>query len=177
MNNHQGIYLQDFVPVSKLVVKETTITNPRFPIIDAHNHLADPFGGGWDKRPISELLARLDEAQVRAYVDLDGGWGEEIFEQHLDHFKAAAPERFFIFGGVDWSAWAEKGNHFGEWAAQRLREQAARGAQGLKIWKPFGLHVRDHENQLVAIDDARLEPIWETAGAAVRAMAGPNCSG
>jgi predicted TIM-barrel fold metal-dependent hydrolase len=156
--------LQDFVPHSKLVVKETQISRPRFPIIDSHNHLAAPFGGGWDERPIEELLARLDEAHVTAYVDLDGGWGEKILEKHLDYFKAAAPERFFIFGGVDWAAWKDKGNHFGEWAAQRLREQAARGAQGLKIWKPFGLHVRDQNNKLVAVDDARLEPIWETAG-------------
>jgi predicted TIM-barrel fold metal-dependent hydrolase len=156
--------LQDFVPRSKLVVKETQISQPRFPIIDAHNHLAAPFGGGWDEHPIEELLACLDEAHVTAYVDLDGGWGEPILEKHLDYFKAAAPERFFMFGGVDWAAWKDKGNHFGEWAAQRLRQQAARGAQGLKIWKPFGLHVRDQNDELVAVDDARLEPIWETAG-------------
>src|SRR6185436_12998441 len=41
---------------------------------------------------------------------------------------------------------------------------AARGADGLKIWKPFGLHVCDHHNQLVAVDDARLDPLWATAG-------------
>ncbi len=164
MDERQPLLLQDFVPQTKLVVKSTTITQPRFPIIDAHNHLAEPFGGGWDKRPVSELLDRLDEAQVRAYVDLDGGWGEHILNQHLDHFKAAAPERFVIFGCVEWSAWQQHGNRFGEWAAQRLREQAARGAQGLKIWKPFGLHVRDHEGHLAAIDDLRLDAIWDTAG-------------
>jgi predicted TIM-barrel fold metal-dependent hydrolase len=64
---------------------------------------------------------------------------------------------------VDWSKWGEHGDHFGEWAAQRLRKQAARGAQGLKIWKPFGLHVRDQHNMLVSIDDPRLDPIWTTA--------------
>ena len=58
-------------------------------------------------------------------------------------YKTAAPDRFVIFGGVDWSQWAVQGNQFGQWAAKRLRVQAARGAQGLKIWKPFGLHVRD----------------------------------
>lgn len=163
MNPDESLLLREYNPKSRLVVEETSIRQPRFPIIDAHNHLAEPFGGGWEKRPIPELLERLDEAHVRVYVDLDGGWGEDILNHHLDHFKAAAPERFLVFGGVDWSRWAEHGDRFGEWAAARLRNQAARGAQGLKIWKPFGLHVRDQHGQLAAVDDPRLDPIWATA--------------
>lgn len=155
--------LRDFQPQSKLVTKATAVPTPRFRVIDAHNHLAEPFGGGWDKRPLSELLDRLDEAHIDAYVDLDGGWGETILQQHLDHFKQPAPERFVLFGGVDWSQWSEKGHQFGDWAAARLREQAAWGAQGLKIWKPLGLHVRDEKGVLVAVDDERLIPVWETA--------------
>ncbi len=56
------------------------------------------------------------------------------------------------------------GNRFPEWAAGRLKVQKEAGAQGLKIWKPFGLHVKDDQEQLVKVDDARLNPIWETAG-------------
>jgi predicted TIM-barrel fold metal-dependent hydrolase len=156
--------LTDFRPKPRLVVKETCVEKPRFPVIDAHNHLMFPFGGGWDKRPVRELLDILDAADVRLYVDLDGGWGEDVLHAHLDHFKNAAPERFRVFGGVDWSKWSEHGDHFGEWAAERLRVQAARGAEGLKIWKPFGLQVRDQNDRLVAVDDRRLDPLWETAG-------------
>jgi predicted TIM-barrel fold metal-dependent hydrolase len=156
--------LSNYHPRAALVTKTTSVLKPRFPVIDAHNHLAEPFGGGWDKRPVAELLALLDEANVQMYVDLDGGWGEAILESHLDYFKAAAPERFRVFGGVHWAVWPEHGDRFGEWAAARLRAQAARGAEGLKIWKPFGLHVCDHRNQLVAVDDARLDPLWATAG-------------
>lgn len=155
--------LTAYCPRPALTTKVTPITKPRFAVIDAHNHLAEPFGGGWDKRPLAELLAALDQAEVRVYVDLDGGWGEDVLQTHLDYFKAAAPERFLIFGGVDWSAWPEHGERFGEWAAARLRQQAAWGAQGLKIWKPFGLHVRDPHGRLVAVDDARLDPLWATA--------------
>jgi predicted TIM-barrel fold metal-dependent hydrolase len=156
--------LADYRPRPALATKETIITQPKFRVIDAHNHLAEPFGGGWDKRPVAELLDVLDQAGVQTYIDLDGGWGEDILHMHLDYFKAAAPERFVIFGGIDWAAWPQQGNRFGDWAASRLREQAARGAQGLKIWKPFGLQVRDHHDQLVAIDDTRLDPVWITAG-------------
>jgi predicted TIM-barrel fold metal-dependent hydrolase len=158
------LHLRDYRPRSRLSTKVTLIRRPRYPAIDAHNHLGQLFGGGWDSRPVTELLDRLDEAGVETYVDLDGGWGEEMLRRHLDHFKAAAPERFQIFGGVDWPAWSERGDRFGEWAAARLRAQAAAGAQGLKIWKPLGLHVRDHLGQLVAVDDPRLEPLWATAG-------------
>ena len=156
--------LADFRPKSQLVTKTTLVEKPRVPVIDAHNHLAEPFGGGWDKKPLAELLDSLDEAGVVTYVDLDGGWGEEILNTHLDLFKAKAPDRFQIFGGVDWSQWESKGDGFPEWAAGRLRVQKERGAQGLKVWKDFGLHVRDHQGEMVKVDDQRLLPLWETAG-------------
>jgi len=155
--------LAHYRPRSKLITKTTSLRRPRFPVIDAHNHLAEPFGGGWDKRPVAELLDLLDEADVQGYVDLDGGWGEGILHRHLDTFKAAAPERFRIFGGVNWAARPEHDDRFGEWAAGQLHGQAARGAEGLKIWKKLGLQVRDQDSALVAVDDARLDPLWATA--------------
>jgi predicted TIM-barrel fold metal-dependent hydrolase len=156
--------LADFRPKSQLVTKTTPVEKPRFSVIDAHNHLAEPFGGGWDKKPLPELLDLLDEADVTHYVDLDGGWGEDLLNAHLDYFKAKAPDRFRVFGGVDWAQWKDKGNRFPEWAAGRLRVQKERGAQGLKVWKGFGLHVRDQHGELVSVDDPRLVPLWETSG-------------
>jgi hypothetical protein len=99
-NTGPDLYLADFRPRPALIVKETRIDKPRFPVIDAHNHLVEPFGGGWDKKPVSLLADLLDEAGIRVFVDLDGGWGENVLNHHLDYFKAAAPELFVIFGGV-----------------------------------------------------------------------------
>jgi predicted TIM-barrel fold metal-dependent hydrolase len=98
------------------------------------------------------------------YVDLDGGWGEDLLHRHLDLFKAPAPDRFQVFGGVDWAKWESLGNRFPDWAAERLIAQKAAGAQGLKIWKPLGLHVKDHLGALVKVDDERLNPLWQAAG-------------
>ncbi len=156
--------LENFRPRSKLVTKTTFVKKPKFPVVDAHNHLAEPFGGGWDKKPLNELLDLLDEAGITHYVDLDGGWGEDILYRHLNYFKAKAPDHFQIFGGVDWRQWKTRRNGFAEWAAGRLKIQKEAGAEGLKIWKPFGLHVRDDKDELVKVDDPRLSPIWETAG-------------
>jgi hypothetical protein len=164
LHNWRVMLLKDFRPKSKLVTKTTLVNKPKFPVIDAHDHLGEPFGGGWDKKPLSELLDLLDEAGITHYVDLDGGWGEDILDEHLKHFKEGAPERFQVFGGVDWGKWQELGNQFPDWAAKRLHIQKERGAQGLKIWKPLGLHVKDHQGKLVDVDDKRLSPIWETAG-------------
>jgi predicted TIM-barrel fold metal-dependent hydrolase len=157
------VQLAKYRPKSQLINKPTFVNKPRFPVIDAHNHLGEPFGGGWDKKPISELIDLLDKARVILYVDLDGGWGEDILNVHLDHFKAKYPDRFQVFAGVDWREWQSKGDEFPGWAAARLRIQKERGAQGLKIWKDFGLRVRDQNDVLVKVDDERLIPIWETA--------------
>ena len=156
--------LQNFTPQSKLVTRATLVQKPRFLAIDAHNHLGEDFGGGWEKRPLPELLDQLDAAGIVCYVDLDGGWGESRLNAHLDAFKQPAPERFQVFGGVDWSQWPVQGGKFPKWAAGRLRIQKERGAEGLKIWKGLGLQVKDETGKLVDVDDPRLEPIWETAG-------------
>ncbi len=156
--------LRDYTPQSKLVTKTTRIDKPRFPAIDAHNHLGEDFGGGWENRPLQELLDLLDAAGVQQYVDLDGGWGEALLNAHLERFKQPAPERFHIFGGVDWQQWPDKREQFPDWAAGRLRIQKERGAEGLKIWKGLGLQVRDDAGKLVDVDDGRLAPIWDTAG-------------
>ena len=79
--------LRDYCPKSALQTKTTSISRPRFPVIDAHNHLSGMFGGDWDQRPVPVLLDLLDEAGVQVYVDLDGGWGEDVLQQHLDYFK------------------------------------------------------------------------------------------
>jgi len=156
--------LQNFRPRPALVAKHTPIEKPRFPVVDAHNHLAAPYGGAWDERPLAELLDVLDEADVRLFMDLDGGWGESLLQKHLDRFKAQAPERFCILGGVDWAQWQTLGERFPEWAAGRLRVQKEWGAEGLKIWKTLGLTVHDQRGGLVQVDDPRLDPLWQTAG-------------
>ncbi len=156
--------LENYQPKSCLEAPTTMVTKPRFPVIDAHNHLGEDFGGGWTNRPVEELIEQLDQAEVRLYIDLDGGWGEDILKAHLEKFKSAFPERFEVFGGVKWEMWSTLGDEFPEWAANRLEAQKAIGAAGLKIWKNLGLRVCDQKGKLVSVDDTRLDRIWQAAG-------------
>lgn len=154
--------LSDYRPQSMMSARGSPVDHPRFPVFEAHSHL-ELLGGDWPNRPLSELIDVMEQAGVKSLIDLDGAWGEEMVYRHLDHFKSRAPERFHIFGGIDFNAWPDHGDGFGEWAAGRLRVQVQRGAEGLKVWKNLGLHVTDQHGQRVRINDPRLEPVWLTA--------------
>ncbi len=154
--------LADFIPQTKLKVKETVIDKPKFPLIDGHCHLQLP-GRKWIDRPVKDLLAMMDNSNIQALVDLDGFKSDNILFSNIEKFKAKVPHRFYHMAGVDWSKWKEKGNNFGKWAAKHLEKQIKKGASGLKIWKNLGLRVKDQNEQLVKVDDPRLDPIFETA--------------
>ena len=68
-----------------------------------------------------------------------------------------------VFAGLDYAMWPERPD-FGDVEAARLRAAAAAGARGLKVWKLLGLRARDPAGRLVPVDDARLDPLWATAG-------------
>jgi hypothetical protein len=85
--------LSNFRPASKLVTKTTRIEKPKFPVIDAHNHLGESYGSGWINCPLNETLAALDSVGVVGYVDLDGSWGEDVLNLHMSCLAPEA-ERF-----------------------------------------------------------------------------------
>ena len=72
--------LQEYRPKSRLQVKKNQIKQPRFPVIDGHNHLGASFGTDWSEGSMSELLETMDQVNVRRVIDLDGGWGRISFK-------------------------------------------------------------------------------------------------
>ena len=156
----EDIFLHQFKPRSFLVNQVTEIKQPKFPVIDAHNHL-ELVGDYWMTHPVSELLDVMDRSNVQAVVDLDGAWGRDVYENHWKRFKEAAPDRFILYAGVEWEKYAEMGAEFPEWAAEELRKQVKSGAQGLKIDKRFGLQFKDPSGEFIKVDDPLLAPVWE----------------
>jgi Predicted metal-dependent hydrolase of the TIM-barrel fold len=156
-----GLRLADHRPRQALRRPEHPVDRPRFPVIDAHNHLGPAFGGDWAQRPVGELLAAMDAAGVEAMVDLDGGFGERL-DAAVARWQRPYPRRFVVFAGLDPDAWASDPD-FGTTEAERLRDSVRRGARGLKVWKNVGLAARDTAGALVRPDDERLDAVWAAA--------------
>jgi predicted TIM-barrel fold metal-dependent hydrolase len=157
--------LREFEPRPMVQVEAHEVLRPRFPVIDAHNHLGDAFltwSDDWLSQPVSQLLDTMDESGVRAIVDLDGRWGDRL-RAELARYQEPYPDRFAVFSGVDYDNFAVD-PQFGETEARRLRESVAIGARGLKVWKTLGLRLRDSQGRLIPVDDPRLDPLWATAG-------------
>jgi predicted TIM-barrel fold metal-dependent hydrolase len=154
--------LSRYRPRSQLRRGTTEVARPRWPVIDAHNHLGRWLSpdGGWTAPEPARLLDLLDAAGVEAVVNLDGRAPADL-AANLDRYGPAMQGRVVTFCQLDWRECAEPG--WPERLAAQLAHCAGAGAAGLKVWKDVGLHVRDEHRQLVLPDDPRLEPIWGTA--------------
>lgn len=149
--------LRDWQPRSMLKTKETLVTQPKFRVIDVHNHLG---GGAAFLTPerVKHYLAELDAAGVQTVVDLDGQWGQRLTET-LAALDEAHPGRFLTFAlinfqGIDDEDWSQR-------EAKRLEESFKAGAKGLKFHKSLGLSYRYKNGKLMGVDDPKLDPIWE----------------
>lgn len=158
----RNLPLARWQPRPRLRVVEHRVDRARFPAIDAHNHVGRWLTGGeWTVDDVGALVTAMDEVNVRAVVNLDGRWGDEL-EANLDRYDRAHPGRFATFCHVDWDELARPG--FGERLAAQLAAGVRAGACGLKVWKDLGLQHRDDRGALVLLDDPRLAPLWSTAG-------------
>jgi predicted TIM-barrel fold metal-dependent hydrolase len=155
--------LDRYAPVSMLRVGATEVRAPLVPVIDAHNHLGRWLSrdGGWMAPDVGALLAAMDGIGVTAIVNLDGRFGSELSE-NVARYDAAHPGRFATFCHLDWSLLEERDGPAR--LASQLRESAARGARGIKVWKDLGRSVRDGLGSLVLVDDPRLTEVWNLAG-------------
>ena len=153
--------LVDYRPVRQLRVAEHRVERPRFPVVDAHNHLGPGFSAGWHARPVAVLLAALDEAGVETVVDVDVEQRVGLAER-MDRYGRQHPTRFVHFTGLAYDEWSERPD-FGEMEAQQLVEAARQGARGIKAWKPLGLRARDPQGRVVPVDDTRLDAVWAAA--------------
>ena len=96
-----------------------------------------------------------------AMVNLSGSFGEKL-AQGVKNTKGRYPTRFIVFANVNFDGIDEPG--YKERAANQLAEDVKNGAQGLKIFKSFGLTIKDSKGNRVAVDDPRLDGVWEKCG-------------
>lgn len=145
--------IDEYDPKSTLVVAEHKPTRAKFPMVDIHSHqaLTDP-------ARIDKLIKEMDEINLQVMVNLSGGTGERL-KSLVTAMKGRYPKRFVIFANIDFRDIDEPG--FGQRAAARLAEDAKNGAQGLKIFKNFGMDLKRKNGERVKVDDPELDPIWQ----------------
>jgi predicted TIM-barrel fold metal-dependent hydrolase len=152
--------LRDFVPEPMVRLPENRPTRSPVPAVDVHNHLGRWHGDGWEIPDVAALVSLMDTCNVATIVNLDGGWGDEL-EANLARYDRAHEGRFLTFCRLDWSQASEP--DWGVRLGRSLRDSAARGAGGVKLWKDIGLRLRDEHGELFFLDDPRLAPVWEAA--------------
>ena len=164
------LLLKDFAPRPSIITELSTVDRPKFPAIDAHNHLGyrtnafgepiDGAGTGW-MDGVDRLVSIMDQCDVKCMANLTGRWGDDLAKL-IEQFEERYPGRFYTLANVNWSL--SEDLRFGEKAAAELERSVRAGARGLKIFKNLGLRVRDGSGKLIMPDDERLTPLWEKAG-------------
>jgi len=155
------LLLKDFDPKAMLHVPQHQVPRAKFPVIDVHNHVNDPGGIHGEEIPPAEVVRRMDEANVEKIVILTGQWGDKL-QGLIDKMVKPYPDRFIVFAQIDYTNIDDP--NFGAQQVAQLQDAVRRGARGLKVLKDLGLSDRDRSGKLVAIDDPRLDPIWEECG-------------
>ena len=155
------LLLKDWDPKPMLHLKAHELSRAKFYVIDVHNHVNDAAGVHGAQVPAAEVVKGMDQANVRTVVILTGLWGEKL-QAVLDKMVKPYPDRFVVFAQMDWSK-IDDANFSAEMVAQ-LDDAVKRGARGLKVLKDWGLGVKDKSGKFVAIDDPRMDPVWEECG-------------
>lgn len=121
--------------------------------IDTHTHTNAP---AYDL-----ILRELGPRGLQRFINLSGGSSSEARAENLavaDQFGG----RVLLFHNIDWDDIDNP--NFGVEEAARLEVSVRAGFAGVKVSKALGLGVRTEDGALVAVDDARLDPIWARAG-------------
>jgi len=160
------LLLEEYVPKSMLHLPETHIPRARFPVIDFHTHITagDPNGSKihFDIDP-ADCLTVMDRKNIRTMVDLTGSYSDGLREAQR-RLQEAHPGRFVVFTEPAWIKASDR--NYARFQADQIESDHKAGAKGLKVLKTLGLYLRETGSQkLVRVDDARFDPMWETAGA------------
>jgi predicted TIM-barrel fold metal-dependent hydrolase len=131
-------------------------------LIDLHLHVdAAP-------APMDQAVRVMDAVGIGVAVNLSGGTvtrehgAASAFERIKKFTDERAPARFLEYMNLDYADWDSP--DFAANAVAQVEEGARLGAAGFKEFKRLGLSLRDKNNVLLKVDDARLDPMWQALG-------------
>lgn len=152
----QQVSFEEYNPKSSLVVKEHHVPRAKFPFVDVHSHQRR-----LSPEMVDKLVREMDAMNMQVMVNLSGGTGERL-KQAVATMKGRYPNRFVVFANLSTDDLNQPG--FGQRAAARLEEDVRNGAQGLKIYKNFGMDLKYADGRRVTVDDPAFDPVWEACG-------------
>jgi len=164
--------LSEYEPKSMLHVHESHVPRSRFPGIDIHTHITV---SAKSEKGVElsaqrqylgtpqELLAVMDRKNIRAMVNLTGGYDAGLAEV-VSKYDKAYPGRFYSFTEPCYERFKEQ--NYPQLQADAIQRAYKEGAKGLKILKTLGLYLRENitSGTLVKIDDRRFDPMWDACG-------------
>ena len=130
----QTMTIEEYDPKSTLVVPEHPVTRAKYPFIDVHNHQAKCTS----KECVDKLISDMDKLNLRVMVNLSGGYGDNL-KRLLAAQTDRYPDRLIVFANIDFNGLDDPG--YPARAAAQLEQDVKNGAQGLKIFKNFGMDV------------------------------------
>lgn len=147
--------IDDYNPKSLLVVPEHKVPRAKYPFVDVHNHQNRASGAALDK-----LVKEMDDINMGVMVNLTGRYGKNLAD-NVQAQKGKYPKRFVIFANINFENLDDPG--YADKAAKQLEEDVKNGAQGLKIFKNFGMDLKDAKGR-VPVDDPRFDKVFEVCG-------------
>jgi predicted TIM-barrel fold metal-dependent hydrolase len=164
--------LAEYEPKSMLHVQETHVERAAFPVVDVHTHITvsakskNGVGLASERtflgRP-DELLPVMDRKNIRAMVNLTGGYAQGLADV-ITKYDKADPERFYSFAEPCYEKFLDP--NYPRIQAEEIERAHRAGAKGLKLLKTLGLYLRENitSGKLVKIDDRRFDPMWDACG-------------
>lgn len=147
-----ALTFEEYEPKSTLVVPEQQTPRAKFPFVDVHSH-----HNRLEPEYVAKLIGEMDSINLRVMVNLSGGSGDRL-KQIVAAYKGRYPDRFVVFANPRFDDLNESG--YGERAAARLSEDVKNGAQGLKVFKNFGMDLKYRSGERVKVDDPNFDPLW-----------------
>ena len=145
--------IEEYQPKSTLVTPEHKVERAKYPFVDIHSHHWNPTA-----EHVDQVVKEMDTINLRVLVNLSGGTGEEL-KRTLAVMKGRYPNRFVVFANLSYDDLNRPG--YGKRAAARLEQDVKNGAQGLKIFKNYGMDLKYANGERVHVDDPEFDAVWE----------------
>jgi len=150
----QTMSIEEYEPKSTLIVPEHHLTCARYPFVDIHNHHHSLLSA----QKLDQLVKDMEEMNLQVMVNLSGGYGNTLTSR-VRNVKDRYPRRFAVFANIDFSDLDAPG--YSHRAAHQFEEDVRNGAQGLKVFKNFGMDLRDIAGRRIHVDDPRFDELFD----------------